>query len=295
MTQAMHRRDERSVALDRSFIRSRSRSRQDDHRSPAVMKSTILLVPALLALSMPAVAGVDPPRAMCYVSELETSTNPSPLSHGIELDVVCAHVSRAVIGVDREGSRLAFRDGTGDLLQEGARWIRTFREENPGRLFFSTRSFNAIEFKPPDGRVLPIAIHTHALPRGSAALLEGSVVVYVAGSRTTTLATTAAALREGEPLALPDGNGPPAVPVEAGSSNDSPMFRLSGGAAFADLVRAPEGVTTTNFMGRRLLVVEQRVPGEAPIELEVRIGERLSLPVQIEIPIEATGWEATQP
>jgi hypothetical protein len=231
-------------------------------------------------------ASMDPSRAMCYASKLEVSADPSPLKHGITLDVVCAHESRAVAGIDRERSELAFRDKTGDLLAKGRQWVDRSRKENPNRVFFSTRAFNSIVFEKPEKRILPISVHSHALPQGGHAVLNGSVALYVAGRETTTLVTTADALRKATPIRLPMEDLPPTIPIEVGTSNDSPMIRLTGGAVFADLIDGPEGVTTTDFFGQRLLVVGEKVPADAPVQLKVLLSKRLEVPVRIEIPVE---------
>jgi len=247
------------------------------------VRSTALLAPACLALPMPCLASVDPPRAMCYASKVEVSADPSPLKHGITLEVVCAHQSRAVAGIDRADSELVFRDGPHDLLATGRQWLDRYRKQNPNRLFFSTRSFNSIVFEKPEKRILPISVHSHALPQGGHAVLNGSVALYVVGRKTKTLETTADALRKGTPISLAVENLPPTVPIEAGTSNDSPMIRLTGGAVFVGLVEAPPGVTTTDFFGQRLLVVAEDVPADAPVALRVRLSERLEVPVHIEI------------
>jgi len=83
------------------------------------------------------------------------------------------------------------------LLEEERQWLERFRRENPDQLFFTTRSLNAIELQSLDGRVLPIHVHTSARPRGSGALLKSSVVAYLAGSQTITVATSPEALRTG--------------------------------------------------------------------------------------------------
>jgi hypothetical protein len=235
-------------------------------------------------LSMPALASVDAERAICYLSELEVSSEPSPLKHGIRLEVVCAHASREVVGVDRENSELSLLDGEQDLLAAGRQWMDQYKRDHPARLFFSTRSFNDIDFRKPDGRVLPIEVHSSALAEGSALHLRGAVSLYIAGSETQTVRTTAGALREEEPIALSVQGAAPMVPLAAGWSNDSPMIRLTGGAALAGLVSAPEGVRVTNFSGARLLVVGKDVPEDAPIHLRVRISERVQLPVSIRVP-----------
>jgi len=252
----------------------------------AMRKGWTFLGAACIGIALPCHGAVDPPRALCYASKVEISTDSSPLKHGISLDVVCAHESRAVAGIDRDRSELAFRDDSEDLLARGRRWLDRYRKENPSRMFFSTRSFNTIDYKTPEKRVLPINVHSSALPARGQAQLRGSVALYIAGQEKTTLVTTADALRKAQPIPLPLEDLPPTVPIEVGTSNDSPMIRLTGGAVFVNLVEAPEGVTTTDFFGQRLLVVAEKVPADAPVRLRVRLSERVKVPVGIQIPME---------
>lgn len=252
------------------------------------MKVPTLMAASLMALSLPAPAARASPQALCCLARQEVSTAPSPLSHGIRLEVVCAHADRPVVGFEPAGSTLVFRDGRQDLIEAGRRWLQRDRKENPSRMVFTTRSLNAIEIKDPDRRVLPIEVHSNSLPKETDAILQGVVVVYVAGPQTTTVTTTVQALRQGTPIQLSADGMPPAVPVPSGTSNDAPMVRLSGGAAFEALLSGPDGVRTTTFVGQRLLVVGTDVPDEAPVQLRLRLGERLKLPVHIKVRIEGT-------
>ena len=247
------------------------------------MKVPTLMAASLMALSLLSPAARASPQALCYLAGQELSSAPSPLSHGISLEVVCAHVDRPVVGFDPAGSKLTFRDGGQDLLEAGRRWLERDREENPARMFFTTRSLNAITIKDPDRRVLPIDVHSSALPKQPDVVLEGEVVVYVAGPQTTTVTTTVQALRQGTPINLPAAGMPPVVPLPSGTTNGEPMVRLSGGAAFEELLSGPDGVDTTTFVGQRLLVVGSDVPDEASVQLSLRLGERLKLPVRIDV------------
>ena len=226
----------------------------------------------------------EPPQALCYLFNLEVGSESRPLG-GIRLEIVCAHASRQTIGVSREDSELFLLDGDRDLIAAGSQWVENYKQENPTAIFFSTNVLNGIEFKVPNKRVLPIGLHSSVLPKEAIVHLKGSVVLYVASPETIVLETTVGALRGEEPINLPGNNTSPVVPVNAGFYNGSPAIKLIGGATLADLDSGPEGVRYDNAFGEKTLVLEQNVPGDAPVRLKVRVGKRLKLPVDIEIPI----------
>lgn len=248
---------------------------------------SVFLLATLGAVAATAAARAqEAPRALCFLKGFEAEAEPEAMHHAVTMEVTCAHADRRV--VDATALDLELLDGDEDLVAAGVRWMEEYSATHPDGGFFSSEATNDIVVSETGReRTIELRAHSHALPTGGVARLEGTVDLVVeadcvgeSATEPLTVETTAGALRSG--AAIPLAAGGEIVASEQGTSNDAPMLVLGGGGSYVALVEPPAGVEEQLFFGKKLLVVGTDVADETPVTLRVCPTEVLRVPVDIE-------------
>lgn len=224
-------------------------------------------------------------QALCYLATADVSDEPdSPNRHGIRAEVICAHATLPVIGYDSEASQIALIDGDTDLLGAGKEWVENYRQENPGSMFFSTEIQNALEASTVD-RVLSIKTHTNALPASGVALMKGTVVLKIESDERATFDTTIADIKNQSDITLNENSGLEVSSRSIGFINNKQIYTIDGNVAFDEVLDPPSGVENGEIRNQAGIIIDENVPADTQLRIQVRKGDPLSLSVNVPIKI----------
>jgi hypothetical protein len=232
----------------------------------------------LLLLLLPALASSKPAESLCYLAtDPKLSRGDSPVERGIDVEVVCAHASRVVLSADV--AKLDILDGRTSLLAQGRAYVESYQKKHPKGGFFSSRPLNAIRVEQLRERVARLRLVATELPKGNKVVIKGQVRLGVAGTKTKTLETSAAAVRArklGEGIEVKEG----------GFIGADKALMLGGSAVYAGFKSAPAGVEDKEIFGTRCFVLPDSVPDSAKIVFLIRGAEPVTVPVHIEVPVD---------
>ncbi len=223
------------------------------------------------------------PEAMCYLSNIKVNDDLNVITRqGIRIEVICAHATLPIVGYDGEASQVSLMDGEDDLIQAGKDFVQRFQEENPGSMFFSTEILNDLD-KRVDNRVLVINAHTNVMPESGVAQLTGTLVLNIQSDERMVFETTVADIKNQSDIDL---NGESSINISStniGFIGSKPIYALRGNVGFDKVVNPPSGVQNGEIFNRQGIIIDDSVPPETQLSIQIRKGAPFTLSLYLPI------------